>query len=93
MATFIWMMKGKRGLGAYLYDALQQQIPIIGVAKTNFHTINEQKLELVRGKSTRPLYVTAAGIPLSHAAEHIKSMAGDHRMPMLLKELDVLTRN
>ncbi len=34
---------GKFGLGGYLYEKLNQEIPIIGVAKTNFFTINKIK--------------------------------------------------
>ncbi len=36
---YVWLDdQGKKGLGARLYDALDAQIPVIGVAKTLFAT-------------------------------------------------------
>ena len=82
----------KLGLGGYLYKALGEEIPIIGVAKTNFATIENLKKPLYRGESKKPLYVTSIGIDLDTATENIRSMAGEFRMPTLLKELDRLTK-
>ncbi|MEL6922632.1 MAG: endonuclease V [Bacteroidota bacterium] len=83
---------GKRGLGAYLYDALDQSIPIIGVAKSSFHQ-NEKNVKIVlRGESKKPLYVTAAGCDLAKAAENIKAMHGAYRFPTLLSLLDQETK-
>lgn len=84
---------GKLGLGGHLYEALNQKIPIIGVAKSNFATINRKKKELYRGQSNNPLYITSIGIDLDNATEKIRSMCGQYRMPALLKELDKLTKN
>jgi len=36
----------KSGLGAHLYEAIGQKIPIIGVAKTNFATIEKLKMPI-----------------------------------------------
>jgi deoxyribonuclease V len=83
---------GKLGLGGYLYEYLAQKIPVIGVAKTNFASLHQSKIALLRGGSARPLYITAAGIDLDLAAQHIKNMAGEHRIPMMLKQLDILTK-
>jgi deoxyribonuclease V len=82
----------KFGLGGYLYEALRNQIPVIGVAKSNFATIEKHKRAVSRGESLRPLYVTAIGIDLDDAAAAIKSMHGENRIPQLLKKLDMLTR-
>ncbi len=82
----------KFGLGAHLYAALNSKIPIIGVAKTNFASIEKNKVALIRGKSERPLFVTAVGIDLTKAAELIKHMKGEYRIPTLLKNLDTLTK-
>ncbi len=82
----------KYGLGAYLYNSLTNNIPVIGVAKTNFATIKKKKRILLRGKSDRPLFITSIGIDVDEAVEKIKSMDGEYRIPTLLKELDKLTK-
>lgn len=82
----------KLGLGGYLYKALDEQIPIIGVAKTNFATIVNLKKTLYRGDSKKPLYITSIGVDIDTATENIRSMSGKYRMPSLLKELDRLTK-
>ncbi len=84
--------ENKFGLGAYLYEKLDKKIPVIGVAKKNFSTIENNRIEVVRGKSKNPLFVTSVGIDLVQASEKIKEMNGEHRIPTLLKELDRLTR-
>jgi deoxyribonuclease V len=82
----------KYGLGGHLYEKLNQEIPIIGVAKTNFASIEKDKRSLFRGDSLKPLYVTAIGIELDDAFQKVESMAGEFRMPTLLKEMDRLTK-
>lgn len=81
------------GLGGHLYHALSGSIPVIGVAKTNFATIDQKKAPVFRGESKLPLYVTAIGIDLSNAAENIRNMHGPFRIPTLLKQLDDFTKN
>lgn len=76
---------GKPGLGAHLYEALDKKIPVIGVAKTSFGTLHHSKRNLLRGNSTRPLYITAIGIAVDEAADRIRSMSGAYRIPTLLK--------
>ncbi len=80
------------GLGGYLYNALHPKIPVIGVAKTNFARINKLKSQVYRGQSERPLFVTAVGTSLEKAAQNLKSMFGEHRIPHLLKQLDTFTK-
>jgi exodeoxyribonuclease-5/deoxyribonuclease V len=82
----------KYGLGGHLYEKLNEEIPIIGVAKTNFASIEKDKRSLLRGDSQKPLYVTAIGIELDDAFQKVESMAGEFRMPTLLKEMDRLTK-
>lgn len=82
----------KFGLGAYLYHALNEKIPIIGVAKRDFTTIKKNKQILFRGKSKNPLYITSIGIELESASEKIRNMKGEFRIPTLLKEVDKLTK-
>lgn len=82
----------KYGLGGHLYESLNRKIPIIGVAKTNFASNKENKVELLRGKSKTPLYITSIGIDIESAKRNISKMFGDYRIPTLLKELDKLTK-
>ena len=84
--------ENKYGLGGYLYEKLNKQIPIIGVAKTNFASIEKNKKALYRGESKKPLYITSIGIDLDEAYKKVESMAGEYRFPTLLKELDRLTK-
>ncbi len=84
--------EGKFGLGGYLYKALDEKVPIIGVAKTNFATIDNLKKSLLRGDSQKPLYITSIGIDLEKATELIQNMEGKFRNPTILKHLDTLTK-
>ncbi len=89
---YVWLDdKDRKGLGHHLFDTLQQSVPVIGVAKTEFAGAT-QAVEIHRGSSTRPLFVTAVGIETDVAAEHIRRMHGDSRIPTLLKRVDTLSR-
>lgn len=79
------------GLGWRLWEALGQQVPIIGVAKTKFHSA--RAAEVLRGQSRVPLHVTAVGIEPNAAAQFVASMAGEFRIPTLLKRVDQLARS
>lgn len=80
--------RGKLGLGGYLFEHLNAEVPVIGVAKNNFATINSLKREVLRGESRKALYVTALGIDLDEASEKIQTMHGDFRIPTVLKLVD-----
>ena len=89
---YVWLDgPAKPGLGAHLYEALDEQVAVIGVAKTKFQGATEAR-EVTRGTSARPLFVTAVGIPLELAANAIQSMHGKHRIPTLLARADQLSR-
>ena len=89
---YVWLDEEKRkGLGAHLYDALAQSVPVIGVAKNAFKG-SGHATELRRGGSSRPLYVTAVGIPIAQAVLNIGAMHGNHRFPTVLKHVDMLSR-
>jgi deoxyribonuclease V len=45
-----------------------------------------------RGGARKPLYVTAAGLPVAEAAELVAEMAGPYRMPDALRRVDRLSR-
>ncbi len=82
---------GNPGLGAHLYEALDQAIPIIGVAKSRYRHITQAHC-VVRGDSQRPLFVTAVGLEVEEAARHIEAMHGPYRLPTLIKTVDRLCR-
>lgn len=84
--------KSKPGLGAHLYNALNQKIPVVGVAKSYFFDSEVLVKKIFRGESKRPLYVTAVGMDLEVAAEYIYTMPGSHQKPEILKYLDQITR-
>ncbi len=89
---YVWLGDERRpGLGAYLYEALGRQAPVIGVAKTEFHGARLAH-PIVRGGSISPLYVSAAGMDLSDAAHYIHAMHGKFRIPTLLRRADQLSR-
>lgn len=83
---------GKPGLGAYVYESIQPKVPVIGVAKSNFHQNLRNVIPVLRGESNNPLYVTAVGINVQEAAGFVKSMHGEFRLPTVLKELDRVTK-
>src|SRR5262249_34861968 len=80
---------GRPGLGAYLHSEIR--VPVVGVAKTPFRSATHA-VPVRRGNATRPLYITAAGVPLDRAAALVAAMAGAHRIPDALRRLDALTR-
>jgi len=90
---FVWLNSEKKpGLGAYLFEKLEGKIPIIGVAKRKFHGENIFMKTIERGESKNPLFITAEGIEVNEAAELIRNMHGDFRIPTLLKMVDQLSR-
>jgi len=87
---YVWLGEGRQGLGAYLYEALDRKVGVIGVAKTHFNGAPAE--EVLRGVASRPLYVTAEGLDVVDAAAHVRSMHGEFRLPTLLKLVDRLCR-
>jgi deoxyribonuclease V len=81
---------GRRGLGAHLSEALGG-VPVVGVAKTRFRTATTA-IEVLRGGSAKPLWVTAVGMEASVAADRVRAMVGDHRVPTHLRGVDRLCR-
>ena len=85
----VWL-GSEPGLGHHLWADLGGEVPVIGVAKRRFHTGGAA--EVCRGGSTRPLYVSAVGVPLEEAVEKVRGMHGEFRLPTLLKRVDDITR-
>jgi len=89
---YVWLdPAGRPGLGAHLHEALGGRVPVVGVAKTAFRG-DTGAAQVMRGESAKPLLVSAAGIPLDEAAEGVRRMAGEHRIPTLLKRVDHIAR-
>jgi deoxyribonuclease V len=86
----VWLREGQPGLGARLHEALGARKAVIGVAKAAF--AGGSAVPVLRGDSSRPLFVTAAGMNAHGAAELVRGMHGPHRMPTLLKRADQLAR-
>ena len=81
---------GRPGLGAHVHAELGR--PVIGVAKTFFHSATHA-VPVLRGSSRRPLYVTAAGLALAEAAAIVEQMDGGTRIPTALGLVDRLARS
>jgi deoxyribonuclease V len=84
---------GKKGLGAHLFDALEGKIRIIGVAKSKFYDNTKNVIEVLRGTSKKPLYVSSIGLDIEIAAQCITNLVGEYRMPNILKKLDQKTKS
>jgi len=79
------------GLGMHLYHSMNQEIPIIGVAKKPFLG-TPKDYEVFRGESKNPLLISSVGLSLEKSKTLVKSMHGKHRIPTLLKQVDQLCR-
>jgi deoxyribonuclease V len=89
---YVWLgPDGEPGLGAHLYAALENRIPIVGVAKTRYRH-DTWSAAVLRGRSQKPLFVTAAGIQTEQAADNIRAMHGAHRIPTILAVADRAAR-
>ena len=88
---YVWLGEGKKGLGAYLYEARGMVGAVVGIAKTSFFGA-EPVEELLRGQSRRPLFISAAGMDLAKACAHVREMHGEFRVPWAMSEADRLAR-
>ena len=66
------------GLGSYVYGEFA--VPVVGVAKSAFHTATHA-VPVMRGGSGRPLFITATGIPTPQAASLVRNMASKSAFP------------
>lgn len=85
---YVNLEPGHPGLGRRLYDAVG--IPVVGVAKTRFH--QAAAVEILRGSSKSPLFITAVGMDAIDAAEGVMKMRGAYRIPTMLQLADQLAR-
>ncbi len=82
----------KYGLGGYLWEALGEKIPIIGIAKKSFIHTEKVATPIKRGESENPLYVSCIGIDPETVLEKVQLLHGPHRMPTILKLVDAVSR-
>lgn len=82
--------QGRPGLGTHLHHEFA--IPVIGVAKTAYHTATHA-IPVRRGTATRPLYVTAIGVDPGSAVTWVTDMTGVFRLPDALRRADTLSRS
>lgn len=88
--AYVWLdNEGRKGVGAHLYERIG--LPVIGVAKTAFKG-NNCAIPVTRGSSTKPLYVTAAGVDAQFAAQKVRELHGANRLPTLVLRADQLAR-
>ena len=89
---FVYLGRNKKpGLGKHLRDILEQKIVVIGVAKNPYRDTSVS-CEVLRGRSLKPLYVTADGISLERAKFLVTIMHGKGRIPTMLRYVDRLCR-
>jgi deoxyribonuclease V len=80
------------GLGAHLHAALPYPAVVIGVAK-NPLAVADRCVPMHRGRSTKPLFVSAIGCSLDEAVDAIETMHGPYRIPNLLRLADRVARS
>jgi deoxyribonuclease V len=69
------MLGDKPGLGQHLFESLAGRVPVVGVAKSKYR--GSHGVEIIRGRSLKPLYVTSAGVKLLETAEKISKKRDD----------------
>ena len=91
---YVWLdaSRSKPGLGAHLWHKMAGAFPVVGVAKTAFAEDCWSR-SVLRGRSARPLYVTAAGMATCDAAAAVASMSGAQRIPDMLRLADRTARD
>ena len=89
---FVYLGRNKEpGLGKHLRDILEQKVVVIGVAKNPYRDTPES-CKVLRGKSQKPLYVTADGISPERAKFLVTIMHGKGRIPTMLRYVDRLCK-
>lgn len=80
------------GLGRHLFQALGEQVAVVGVSKKRLPGLSAQ-YEIEREEETPPLVVTSAGIDIGAAKVRLRSMHGRKRVPTLMKLAARLAKN
>ncbi len=80
---YVWLPGNRPGLGAHLFKSQNEKIPVIGIAKNLFKG-HRECLKVYRGKSSRPLFITSAGISIKAAAKIVEKLHGQNRVPYMV---------
>ncbi len=80
------------GLGRHLFQALGEQVAVVGVSKKRLPGLSAQ-YEVEREEESPPLVVTSAGIDIGAAKVRLRSMHGRKRVPTLMKLAARLAKN
>jgi deoxyribonuclease V len=83
----------KKGCGQYFAEATEDASIVIGIAKNPYTPADAVTEKVLRGSSTRPLYVTSTIIPKEDAGTLVKMLHGSNRHPTLIKKTDMLTKD
>jgi deoxyribonuclease V len=90
---YVWLdADSLPGLGGHLFASLGRRIPVIGIAKSRYRN-DTWSVPVLRGASQRPLFITSAGIHVNEAAECVRGMHGDYRIPTILTMVDRAARD
>ena len=81
-----WLDPGHAGLGQHVYK--HTGIPTIGIAKAQYK--DGVAVPVLRGCSARPLWLSSSGCSVPN--NFLQNMAGEGRIPTLLKLVDRLAR-
>lgn len=81
----------EHALGTYVYE--KYKIPVIGIGKNRYNRCVLKNIEVYRGDSKKPLYVTSKGIDNEQAKKLVGKMAGKYRLPYLVKIADNRARD
>ena len=65
---------------------------VSGVGLMHARVTATHAVPVIRGSAVRPLFITAAGIPVTDAADLVRRMAGRYRLPDALRRADTLAR-
>lgn len=100
---FVWLSENGKdrtpGIGMRLANALMAEysrpdISIVGIAKNPYHCDIPDCVEILRGESKTPLWITCSEYYFTkNYASLIKQMVGSYRIPDIIKSVDTKTRD
>ena len=101
--SFVWLTTNGSdlipGLGMRLANKLYSEydrndITIVGIAKTSYHFTIPTSVEIKRGESKSPLYITCSNVDATKKyASLVEKMYGANRLPDIIKAVDSKTRD
>ena len=80
-----------KGLGYHVHEHLAGRAVVIGVAKSRL-AMARDFVPICRGRSRRPLFVSAIGMDRFAASAIIARMHGQYRLPTMIRRADSLAK-